>query len=194
MFKYIKIILAVSPLIMLNVVSSCSKTKTYADYLKEERKKIDGYINSNQIDVRSTKPDATQNEWKNDAGNDIYYHASSGLYYHQIDSGNGNPALGYKEALVRYMGYDLSGILIYDCTGNNSYDPHSVNLVSGTTGRTFGSGFQEAVKYMREGGHCKIIIPFAIGNGTNVTIAGTARSDMGEYAPMLYEIWLLKVE
>ena len=194
MLKCIKITLGMLPLIMLGVVS-CNKTKTYAAYLKEERKKISDYIDYNQIDVWNTKPDATLNEWKNEKGNDIYFRTSSGLYYHQIDSGTGELANDYKGAYVRYRGTDLSGILIYDCTGNSSPNPQFVNLISGTSNRIFGSGFQEAVKKMREGGHCKIIIPFAIGNGPNLPIGSTTPlSDSESYTPMLYEIWLIKVE
>ena len=192
MVKYVKIILSLSPLLLLNVASSCSKHKTYADYLKEERQKISGYIDRNQIEVRNTKPETTLNKWENEKKNDIYFRSSSGLYYHQIDSGTGTSAIGGKEALVRYKGSDLSGNLLYDCTGNNSHDPELVNLQF--QGRAFGFGFQEAIRNMREGGYCKVIIPFDIGNGPNITISGLNRSDKAAYEPMVYEIWLIKVE
>ena len=75
-----------------------------------------------------------------------------------------------------------------------SANPQSFILVSNPNGYTFGVGFQEAVRFMRAGGHCKTIIPFGIGNGYNTSINGAVRSDVANYMPMFYEIWLIKVE
>ncbi len=175
-------------------IASCSKTKTYADYLKEEREGISKYISANNIDVENSKPEGTD-EWKTSDGKDIYFHSSSGLYYHQIEQGSGvvAPVVGYT-AYIRYVGTNLSGTVIYDCTAKYSANPQSFEISSSPSGKTFGVGFQEAVKYMRAGGHCKIILPFNIGNGSNLTKAGTTFSDAANYVPMLYEIWLIRVE
>lgn len=192
-FKYIKTIFF--SLLSIVSIASCSKTKTYADYLKEERKNISNYINAESIDIQNSKPEGSS-EWKTaDGKNDVYYHSSSGLYYHQIDRGGGlvDPVVGYT-VYIRYIGTTLSGTVMYDCTSKIEPDPQSFEIASNPNGRTFGVGFQEAVKYMRSGGHCKIILPFNIGNGSNLTLTGTVFSDAANYTPMLYEIWLIRVE
>jgi len=191
-FKYIKAIF----FSFLSIVSiaSCSKTKTYADYLKEERESISSYINANNIHVQNSKPEGLS-EWKTDDGKDIYYRSSSSLYYHQIERGDGlvDPVVGYT-AYIRYIGTTLSGTVMYDCTSKIDPDPQSFEIVSNPNGKRFGVGFQEAVKNMRTRGHCKIIVPFNIGNGNNLTLAGTVLSDAANYTPMLYEIWLIRVD
>ncbi len=73
-------------------------------------------------------------------------------------------------------------------------DPVSFTLLSSPSNSTYGVGFQTAVKNMRSGGHCKTIIPFTIGNGTDKTVSSVAGSDVMSYRPMEYEIWLTNVE
>jgi len=191
-FKCLKI--AFLSFLTIVSIASCSKTKTYADYLKEERRGISSYIAANNIDVQYLEPKETS-EWKTDDGRDIYFRSSSRLYYHQIARGDGAvaPVAGYT-ALVRYRGTTLSGTVLYDCTAGISSDPQSFQISTHPNGKRFGVGFQEAVKYMRAGGHCKIIVPFNIGNGSNQTLNGTYFSDAANYTPMLYEIWLIRVE
>ena len=191
-FKCLKIVFL--SFLSIGCIASCSKTKTYADYLKEERRGISSYIAANNIDVQYLKPEGTS-EWKTDDEKDIYFRSPSSLYYHQIAQGDGSvaPVAGYT-AFVRYRGTTLSGTVVYDCTAGISSDPQSFEISANPNGKRFGAGFQEAVKYMRAGGHCKIIAPFNIGNGSNQTLSGTFFSDAANYTPMLYEIWLIRVE
>jgi FKBP-type peptidyl-prolyl cis-trans isomerase len=191
MLKYLKVI---SLSLLVISIASCSKTKTYADYLEEERKSISRYIDASNIRVQNSKPEETA-EWKTDDGRDIYYRSSSGLYYHQIEQGDGAIApMVRNKVYVRYVGKTLSGNVIYDCTPKVSPNPESFEISPNPRGKRFGTGFQEAVKYMREGGRCKIIVPFNLGNGTNWTLSGTLFSDSDNYTPMVYEIWLLRVD
>ena len=191
MSKFLKI--AFLSFLAIVSITSCSKRKTYADYLREERKAISNFIRANNIDVQYSKP----TEWVTDDGREIYFRNSSGLYYHQIEQGAGPvaPTLG-STVLVRYIGKTLFGTVMFDRTGGISSDPHSFVLISNPNPNRniFGIGFQEAVTYMRAGGHCKVIIPFTIGNGTNITVNGTLFSDAANYIPMFYEIWLIRVE
>lgn len=194
MSKYLKTVFLL--FVSILTIVSCSKTKTYADYLKEERENINKYINAstNNISVQKFKPEGA-GEWKTAGGKDIYYLSSSGLYYHQIERGSGSvePVVGYA-AHVRYIGTELFGAKIYDCTAKYSDAPQSFEISYSPNGKRFGTGFQEAVKNMRADGHCKIIVPFNIGNGNNVTLSGTIFSDAANYIPMVYEIWLIRVE
>jgi FKBP-type peptidyl-prolyl cis-trans isomerase len=169
--------------------------KTYADYLKEERKNISRYISNNNISVQNFKPEESTGEWKTDDGMDIYYQSTSGLYYHQIERGDGPdaPVVG-STVLVRYIGTDLLGGEFYNCTAKYEPDPDSFVITSNPSSKRLGAGFQEAVRNLRTGGHCKVIIPFNIGNGTNTTVSGVQYSDTYNYTPMVYEIWLIRVE
>ncbi len=192
MSKYLKI--ALFTWLTVTVSVSCSKRKTYADYLEDERKRIASYIDANHIQVEHSKPEG-DGKWVTEDGRDIYYLSSSGLYYHQIEQGDGliAPVVGY-EASVRYIGTTLSGTVVYDYSPKYQANPASFGISSNPKGKTYGIGFQEAVKYMRAGGRCKIIVPFNLGNGGNYTFSGTVFSDADNYTPMVYEIWLIHVE
>jgi len=198
MYKYLKTVFL--SFLSILTIASCSKTKTYADYLKEERKNIAAYISANNISVLSaisiqdSEPRGT-GKWQTDDGRDIYCQLPSSLYYHEIEQGDGpdEPKVG-STVLVRYIGTTLFGAEIYNCTNKISPNPDSFVISSSPSGKQFGTGFQEAVRNMRAGGHCKVIIPFNIGNGSNWTVSGTAYSDTYNYTPMVYEIWLIRVE
>lgn len=191
MCKHLKIAFLLLSSILF--IASCSKTKTYADYLKEERENIKRYINNNAIEVQNARPEGT-GEWKTEDGRDLYFQTATGLYYHQILLGEGRiPKVG-NEVQVRYVGKELSGAVIYDCTDRYSPNPQSFYLVTSPSGQRFGVGFQEAVKYLQVGGRCRIILPFNIGNGTNLTLEEISRSDAMNYTPMIYEIELISLD
>jgi FKBP-type peptidyl-prolyl cis-trans isomerase len=162
--------------------------------LKEERKNIAAYISANDISVQHSKPEGT-GRWQTEDGRDIYFQSSSSLYYHQIELGDGSGELvNGSTAYIRYIGTTLFGVEVYNSTNRVSPDPDFLTISSNPSGRRLGAGFQEAVRNMRVGGHCKVIIPFNIGNGSNWTVSGTVFSDMHNYVPMVYEIWLVGVE
>ncbi len=191
MSKYLKIVLF--SLLAVSIASSCSKRKTYADYLKEERKTISSYIEANNIQIQHAKPES-DSTWVTDDGKDIYWKTTSGLYYHQIELGDGpiSPVTGWR-VYIHYIGTTLSGTVVYNHT-NNEPDPAWFDVSPNPNKQPFGSGFHEAVKNMRTGGHCKIIVPFNLGNGYNQTLGGKSSSDSDNHTPMVYEIWLLRVE
>lgn len=176
---------------------SCKDTETYADYVENEREEIATFITSNNIAVTDNKPEGT-GKWK-DGDRELYYNYTSGkadgLYYHQVELGSGDlvPQNNWT-AYVRYIGYTLDGKEIYNCTARYSPDPQGFVLLNSPSGTKFGVGFQQAVKNMRVGGHCKVIIPFDIGNSYNIAISGKKRSDFDNKQPMLYEIWLVGLE
>jgi len=190
MSKYLKIVFLS---LLVVSIASCSKRKTYADYLKEERKAISSYIAAKNIHVQHSKPEGDE-KWETNDGKEIYWQTASGLYYHQIELGDGSiaPVTGWT-AYVHYTGTTLSGIVEYNHT-NNQTDPASFLISPNPNGKQFGVGFQEAVKYLRTGGHCKIIVPFNLGNGANQTWDGRFISDNESRRPMIYEIWLLNLE
>ena len=176
---------------------SCKDTETYADYVENEKEEIAAFITNNKIAVTENRP-TSKGEWK-DGDRDLYYNYTSGkadgLYYHQVELGDGDlvPRNNWT-AYVRYIGYTLDGKEVYNCTASYSPDPQGFVLLSSPYGTRFGVGFQEAVKNLRVGGHCKVIIPFDLGNSNNITITGGKRSDLDNKQPMLYESWLVGLE
>ena len=185
---------------LLATLSSCGDTVTYSDHKEDEKDAIESFIKSKHISVAGSMPE-TDDEWVNEKGEEIYFHYTSGrsrgLYYHQVKKGEGEmiPQDDWT-AYVRYVGYQMNGDMLYNCTAQYSPDPQSFKIQPRATENelTFGTGFQQAVKNLRVGGKCKIIIPFEIGNGSNVTIKGVASSDVDEYRPMYYEIELVGLE
>lgn len=185
--------LYVCAIVLLLVGASCSRTKSYADYVNEENSAINSYLKKENVVVVNTVPTG-DDEWLSEDGRPIYFKDSYGMYYHQIKKGAGTmqPQTGYT-AYVRYVGSDLFGKTYYSCTSQNSADPASFTL-SSRSGSVYGVGFQNSVRLMRSGGCCRVIIPFAVGNGYNMTLSGLTSSDMGDYRPMVYDIWLVNVE
>jgi hypothetical protein len=176
---------------------SCKDTETYADYVESVKEEIATFITSNNIAVTEKMPEGT-GQWK-DGDRELYYNYTSGkadgLYYHQVELGDGDLVLQNNwTAYVRYVGYTLNGKEIYNCTARYSPDPQGFVLLNSPYGTRFGVGFQQAVKNLRVGGHCKVIIPFDIGNSYNIAINGGNRSDIDNKQPMLYEIWLVGLE
>ena len=193
--KFFSKIIGVALLALLPL--SCKDSETYADYVESEKEEIATFITSNNIAVTEKMPEGT-GQWK-DGDRELYYNYTSGkadgLYYHQEELGDGDlvPQNNWT-AYVRYVGYTLSGKEIYNCTARYSPDPQGFVLLNSPYGTRFGVGFQQAVKNLRVGGHCKVIIPFDIGNSYNITINGGNRSDIDNKQPMLYEIWLVGLE
>ncbi|MBO4806128.1 MAG: DUF4827 family protein [Paludibacteraceae bacterium] len=192
MIGYLKLYVC-ALLLLLMGASSCSRTKSYADYVNEENSAISSYLKKENIEVVNTMPTG-DDEWFSSDGRPVYFKDSYGMYYHQIAKGEGTmkPQTGYT-AYVRYVGTDLDGQVYYSCTSKTSADPVSFTL-SSSSGSIYGVGFQNAVRLMRAGGNCRVIIPFSVGNGTNQMLSGLSSSDMGDYRPMVYDIWLVNVE
>ncbi|MCK9155511.1 MAG: DUF4827 domain-containing protein [Paludibacteraceae bacterium] len=192
MLRYIKFSLLV--LLLGAMAFSCSEAKSYADYVNEEKDDINSYVERSNIEVVTTKPQG-DGEWISASGKPIYYKDSYGLYYHQISKGTGtlDPVTG-SNAYVRYVGYTLDGVMYYNHTSLTYADPIAITLSSSPSGKSYGVGFQTALRNMCAGGHCKVIIPFSIGNGNLYTVSGVVDSDIINYRPMAYEIWLVNVE
>ena len=80
---------------------------------------------------------------------------SSGLYYQDIETGEGEPATGGQEVRVAYTGW-LSDGTQFD-SGSFSFHLGMGQVVA---------GFDEGVEGMRVGGVRRIIIPPALGYGS----------------------------
>lgn len=191
--------------------SSCKHVDTYADHLEDEKDEINKFITEEKAVIFDKMP--TQNtEWLTADGRPVYYRFSDGLYFHLIDRGDTTtlaPNVG-NNVYVRYVGVCRGGgdtgvsgwirsnfykKVLYDWSEHNSITPTSFRVVaSPNSNYTYGEGFQKAVRCLYAGGHCKVIIPFKIGNGYNNNVYGGVSSDELDYRPMVYEIWVTRVE
>ncbi len=182
---------------VLSLFSCKDSGKTYSDWLEEEEDAIESFIKGKNISVTTSLPTGTS-EWMDGQKRLFYKYETgdlSGLYYHQVELGTGREPETNWRAYVRYKGYTLDGTLIYDCTSAVSPDPLSFTLVQKpSTGYSYGMAFQNAVRNLRVGGHCQIIIPFGLANGSLTTVKGGKRSDAEEHRPMYYDIWLVGLE
>ncbi|MDD4992734.1 MAG: DUF4827 family protein [Paludibacter sp.] len=147
------------------IISSCSNTLTYAQELQIEKTTIKNYIKRKGIKLIYKLP-KTFSEWSDSTV--YYYNASTGLYFHLVDSGYSaykGDTLELKDKVVpRYIEYSLSATP--DTTVNNwstlEY-PRPSSFIYGNTSESC-SGFQEAVSYMkRNGSIAEIIIPSKLG-------------------------------
>ncbi|MCQ2192138.1 MAG: DUF4827 domain-containing protein [Paludibacteraceae bacterium] len=201
MFSLKSVVTCLGCIAALALGSSCKHEKTYADYLEDEKRAIKNYISSNNIKVVTTMPDSTT-EWIDADGSPVYYRFSDGLLFHLIDKGDTTtlePNIN-NMAWVRHIGVTLSGVTLFDCSAARNPNPDCFRIISSPNyDRTlwadvYGVGFQKAVRNMYAGGHCKVIIPFKIGNGYAVDLYGIQSSDGDAKRPMAYEIWLTRVE
>ena len=181
----------------LSLFSCKDSGKTYAEWLEDEEEDIESFIKGKNISVTTSMPTGSS-EWM-DGNKRLFYKYETGeldgLYYHQVEKGTGRePEINWR-AYVRYKGYLLNGTLLYDCTSAVSPDPLSFVLVQNpSSGYSYGMAFQHAVRNLRVGGHCQIIVPFSLANGTLTTVTGGKRSDATEHKAMYYDIWLVGLE
>ncbi|MDR0865444.1 MAG: DUF4827 domain-containing protein [Candidatus Symbiothrix sp.] len=76
------LIFVLSAVILSMAHIACDNQKTVQEYLREEKKAIDRYLDKQDIIVLKEYP-------KNGFGEKEYYKTNDGLYIHVVDSGNG---------------------------------------------------------------------------------------------------------
>lgn len=155
--------------------SACSKSETYADKVKKERKIINRFISENNIKLLYSYP-------KNHkfAENEFYVDIS-GVYINVVDSGNGKRANASNFAEVSYRFWDTK--VLY--TGSKADTLVVTNDVGGQQPVTFEYGrettYQSAnsesyaysylspgvvapLKYVGENAIVRLIVPFTAGS------------------------------
>lgn len=177
------------------VVASCSKTKSYADMLKDEEKAIDWLLDTLQIEVLKDFPADTvfkENQ---------FVKLEDDVYLNIIDRGSDDRAVlgktkimyrcsayylvgGYAQFLSNY-GPNSNGTVPYPCNPYNTAEtePFIYGEVSssetGSSSYLFVSeGLQIPLQYVGHRGKVKLIVPFD--KGTYL--------DQGTGDPIYYEI------
>ena len=153
-----KIIFSALTVLLFFTAVSCNITEKYKD---DEEENIQAYISQNS--------------------NLNFELKASGLYYLEVEEGQGELPVTNDTALVRYTGMFLSGS-IFDSNVENP-EPYPVPVNCGTTI----AGFDEGITYMRPGGKSLFLVPSKLGYGESGTywIPG--------YTPLLFEVELVSV-
>jgi hypothetical protein len=157
---------------------SCDKSQSMQEYIREEKKSIERYILSKNIEVLNEYPkDSIFKE-------NQYYKTSEGLYMHVSDHGNrGRRAEAYQEIMLRfdyfyYIKNYVSGQT--DSIVLNSYLSLPIKFKYGIQGTYTGlacNGFALPLSYVGEGGVVDLIVPSELGNS----------SDSGSFIPVFYK-------
>mgnify|MGYP001308165402 FL=1 len=166
--------------------TSCNKTKTYADLLKDEVKAIDKFIAKNKFVILDEFP--KNGEFKS---NELYRDPATGVYYNIIDVGdttNFSKAKIGKEVNVRFKG--LKYFSVNDSIEYNNNDTfnspfaetfiykgpvsyYTSSYYSGTV-----AGFAVPLDRVGRMGKVKMIVPFNMGSS----------SDQSSYTPTYYDV------
>jgi FKBP-type peptidyl-prolyl cis-trans isomerase len=124
--------------IVIISISSCNLTKKYE---KEEREKIQNYLNSH-----STLD---------------YQKKASGLYYLDDTLGTGAQVVKGDSVFVMYTGYYIDGTKF----GTNYGTTDTLKFLAGEWQMI--AGFDEAITYMKAGGKSKVVVPSNLAYGTS---------------------------
>lgn len=159
---------------------ACNNGKTAQEYLREEKKAIEKYI-----DRKGLKTDDIKNlskYWADDRYKDVYFRTDDGLYINFLDTGNGRRVVANKDIVcVRfsYM-YDVksyvSGTDTLGYAPNYIYWPFTFQYGNQGSYTEQGKpvvlacdGWAIPLKYVGERAKVNLIIPSALGNSTDNT-------------------------
>lgn len=167
---------------------SCSKTKSFTDMLKDEKKAINKLIARDGIEVLKDFPKDTV------FGENQFVVLDNGVYMNIVDRGNDERAVLNKTVILSRFTADFFTL---DSTVISNYGPHSngtppVEFVygsiqaSGTPTTQFESilyslvseGMQIGLQYVGHKGKVKLIVPFKVGS----------YDDQNAGRPVYYEI------
>jgi FKBP-type peptidyl-prolyl cis-trans isomerase len=142
-------------------VISCNETDSWK---KQERSQIDSYIKG--------------------LGDTAYVLETSGLYYIELKTGTGRMPVAKDTVSFRYVGMFLDRV-VFD---SNLSATSPYGTIIGSYGII--QGLDEGLRYMKEGGKARFIIPSSLGYGA----AGAGRGIIPGYTPLLFEIELESVK
>lgn len=153
-----KIIIAVFlSIVATGMFFSCNSDKTYAQYLGDERKAIERFIDDNGIEVLREYPKDSVFQT-----NEFYLDASSGVYYNVIDSGNGRRIKTGEEFYIRFKGLTyIASTDTFTYSNIKSLQPEVV--VYGNTSSYSSVAWVTPLKNVGDRARVKLIVPFSKG-------------------------------
>lgn len=173
-----------SILAVLIAFQSCSKSRTYAERLADEKKAIDRYIKKEKIKVISMD-EFTKNNEETDVEANEYVELQTGLYLQIQDKGSENLADTFKtrsEITVRFTEYNIIDGFFTIASNTNqanfvdafiyTIDKDRIRgefVDRGTMVETYGSktvpsGWLIPLKYIRHNGHIRVIVSSKLGH------------------------------
>lgn len=147
-----------------SVIGLVSCNENFKKSAKEETSKIEEYLASNSnlnFDLKT-----------------------SGLYYLELEPGNGLPANAHDTAYVFYTVSLLNGTELDSNVGTVD------TLIFPVNEGYLISGFDEGVTYMKVGGKAKFLVPSSLAYGTTGDYYGT----IAGYTPLLFDVILSRVK
>ena len=93
------IIASLIGIVAIGILSSCNKSKTYAQRLSDEKKVIERFVESNNLKILKEYPQDSIFK-----SNEFYFDTSSGVYYNVIDAGSSRRIKAGEEFYIRFKG------------------------------------------------------------------------------------------
>ena len=147
---------------------ACDQGKTMQEYIREEKKAIERYIQQKHIVVLEEYPHDRKFQ------ENEYFKTKEGLYMHVVDSGNAHRIETYHEVLLRfeYMYYIKNYVAgnTDSITISYVYFPITFHYGISNSGDVSGlacRGFAIPLDYVGEGAVVDLIIPSELGNATD---------------------------
>ncbi|WP_298653067.1 DUF4827 family protein [uncultured Proteiniphilum sp.] len=162
---------------LLIIATSCNNTKSYADYLKDERKAIDLLIAKNNFSIlRDFPADSVFGE------NEFYKDPNTGVYFNIIDLGDTIRPQWREKIYVRFKGlHYFKGDDTIRYSNYQSARPEELEYIGPVSSITrsgyANAGWAVPLSYVGHRGKVKLIIPFEMG----------ASYDQSQYEPTYYE-------
>lgn len=159
-------------------ISSCSKTETYADKLKDERKAISRFLSQHDIEVLNKFPGEFQ-EFK---PNQYFKDEVTGVYFRVDDWGKGDSIQKNQDVFLRYK-KEFILLVSKDTLPGNTQSEYWIKATYGVPTSYTKSSIEEDKDYyalyllspgsilpleygIRNGGRVSLIIPFSNGSYT----------------------------
>ncbi|MEA5128735.1 MAG: DUF4827 family protein [Proteiniphilum sp.] len=174
LFKSIVLILVS----LLTLTTSCNNRKTYAEYLKDEKKAIDLFIAKNNLEILRDFPANGKFD-----SNDFYKDPYTGVYFNIIEYGDTTIKPIWREKIfIRFKGlhyFATTDTILY--SNFQSTFPEELEYIGPVSSLTQSSyanaGWAVPLTYVGHRGKVKLIVPFESGSSY----------DQSQYTPTYYE-------
>lgn len=159
---------------------SCSKSETYADKIRKERKGINRFFDRNNFSITKQYPENGVFE-----ENQYFLEPNSGVYFHVVDSGNGRRATQGRIVYVRYKDAEriLSGDSVFynnttidgyqdyiDFTYGDTYSYTASSITEGWSNYYYKSaGMVAPLQYVGDSAIIRLLVPFNVGSAGQQT-------------------------
>ncbi len=147
--------------IFMLCISSCNKSKTYAELIKDEKKAIAKYITKHKINILTTFPKDSV------FGPNDYYKDEKGLYIHIEDWGQSRKVREGEDVLVWFNKYGPLPEEELSSSNMKDVKPDEFTYQGNYTAARY--AWTAPLKYVGNGGKVKVIAPHDTGNTNDQT-------------------------